>query len=232
VSSIGDSAFFDCNSLTNVVLPNGIAHIGSTAFGACSSLTGIAIPGSVTKIEDWAFWFCTRLSNVILGNGTGSVGNWAFSHCMNLISIAIPNSVTNIGEYAFDGCSNLAAVFFRGDAPNLNGLPVFNSATPTVYYLPGTIGWSATFGGRPTALWALPQPLILSQGPDFGVQANQFGFRVSWATNVPVVVEACANLAAPVWSPVSTNTLFDGWFYFSDPEWTNYPSRLYRVRSQ
>ena len=63
------------------------------------------------------------------------------------------------------------------------------------------------------------------------MQTNGFGFTISWATNIPVVVEACTNLANPLWSPVGTNTLTDGSSYFSDPQWTNYPARLYRLRS-
>jgi hypothetical protein len=44
------------------------------------------------------------------------------------------------------------------------------------------------------------------------------------------VVEAAANLAHPVWLPVSTNTLTGGKFYFSDPQWTNYLDRSYRLQ--
>jgi hypothetical protein len=68
-------------------------------------------------------------------------------------------------------------------------------------------------------------------GPGFGVQTNQFGFNIFWATNIPVVVEACTNLASPVWQPVATNTLDGGSSYFSDPQWKNYPARFYRLRS-
>ena len=98
-----------------------------------------------------------------------------------------------------------------------------------MYYLPGTTGWGPTFGGRPTALWVLPNPLILASS--VGVQTNAFGFIISWATNIAVVVEACTNLANPAWSPVGTNTLTGGWSYFSDPDWTNHPTRFYRLRS-
>jgi len=73
--------------------------------------------------------------------------------------------------------------------------------------------------------------VILTTAPNFGIQADGFGFRISWATNVPVVVEASTTLANPLWSPVSTNTLADGWIYFSDAEWIDYPTRFYRVRS-
>jgi hypothetical protein len=73
--------------------------------------------------------------------------------------------------------------------------------------------------------------MILDWGPSFGVQTNAFGFIISWATNVSVVVEGSTNLANPTWSPMSTNTLTDGWSYFSDPQWTNHPGRFYRLRS-
>jgi len=63
------------------------------------------------------------------------------------------------------------------------------------------------------------------------VKTNAFGFIVSWATNLSVVVEACPDLVSSVWLPVGTNTLIDGWFYFSDPQWTSHPARFYRIRS-
>ncbi len=44
-------------------------------------------------------------------------------------------------------------------------------------------------------------------------------------------MEASASLTDPVWAPVATNTLTGGSAYFSDPEWTNYPARFYRLRS-
>ncbi len=62
-----------------------------------------------------------------------------------------------------------------------------------------------------------------------GVQANQFGFIITGATNLVIVVEACTKLADPTWYPLQTNTLTGGSFHFSDPRWTNYPARFYRV---
>jgi hypothetical protein len=101
----------------------------------------------------------------------------------------------------------------------------------TVYYLPGTVGWGATFGERSTAYWELPYPVILNFGPSFGVQSGQFGFRVSWATNLSVAVDGCTELTSSTWLPISTNTLTDGWFPFTDPDWTNHSARFYRIRS-
>ena len=65
----------------------------------------------------------------------------------------------------------------------------------------------------------------------FGVQNNQFGFNITGSSNLVIVVEVCTNLANPAWSPLKTNTLAGVASYFSDPQWTNYPRRFYRVRS-
>jgi hypothetical protein len=46
-----------------------------------------------------------------------------------------------------------------------------------------------------------------------------------------IVVEACTNLANPLWLSLETNTLSGGSCYFSDPLWTNQPARFYRLRS-
>jgi hypothetical protein len=97
--------------------------------------------------------------------------------------------------------------------------------------LPGTTGWGTTLGGCATALWSLPNPMILSFEPNFGVRTNRFGFTISWANKNSVVVEACSNLAQTVWSPIATNKLTGGSSYFSDSQWTNYPGRFYRLRS-
>jgi len=99
------------------------------------------------------------------------------------------------------------------------------------YYLPGTIGWGSSFGGQPTALWYQPKPQVLNNSTTFGVHSNRFGFTISWATNVNVVVEACTNFVNSLWTPVFTNTLTNGTTSFSDPKWTNYPGRFYRLRS-
>ena len=81
VKVIGNGAFFWCESLTSINIPNSVTTIGEVAFGMCESLTNINIPNSVTTI-----------------------GNGAFSRCSSLISINIPNSVTTIGRGAFSDC--------------------------------------------------------------------------------------------------------------------------------
>jgi hypothetical protein len=151
-----------------------------------------------------------------------------FYDCPRLTSITLGSSVSSIWQEAFYACAGLTGVYFKGNAPTLDSFVFTGDNNATVYYLPGTTGWGATFGGLPSVLW---NPQVQPADGSFGVQTNQFGFTITGSSNLVIVVEACTNLANPLWSPVGTNTLTNGSSYFSDPQWTNYPSRLYRLRS-
>jgi hypothetical protein len=72
---------------------------------------------------------------------------------------------------------------------------------------------------------------VQTSDASYGVHTGQFGFNINWASGQTVVVEACTNITNPVWQPVQTNSLTGGSSYFSDPHWTNYPGRYYRLRS-
>jgi hypothetical protein len=230
VTSIGDGAFYHCEGLTNFAMPDSVTSIGDWAFVFCTNLTSITIPGSVTNIGLDAFDECYSLTSLTISNGVTSIGDWAFYDCTSLGSVTIPGSVTNIGLEAFYNCTNLTGVYFEGNAPTpTNDSSVFspdNSAI--VYYLPGTTGWGSTFDGCPAVLW---NPQVQTGNASFGVRTNWFGFNITGTTNIPIVLEACTCLANPTWVPLQSCTLTNGSVYFCDPQWTNYPTRFYRLRS-
>jgi len=113
------------------------------------------IPDSVTLIKPGTFYGCKYLTTVTIPNRVTAISLWAFKQCTGLTHLTIPSCVTAIGNNAFYGCTNLTAVYFNGNAPSSDSEPsLFTGADQvTVYYLPGTIGWGPTFGGRPTAEW-------------------------------------------------------------------------------
>ena len=57
MTSIGEGAFYDCSSLTEIAIPSGVARIGSCAFVNCNSLKEITIPSNVTNIDEKALGF-------------------------------------------------------------------------------------------------------------------------------------------------------------------------------
>ena len=107
VTSIGNSAFFNCTGLTSITIPDSVTSIGDEAFTNCIRLTSITIPDSVTNIGNSAFSECTGLTSVTIGDSVTTIGAWAFSDCTSLTSVTIPDSVTNIGGVAFSNCNNL-----------------------------------------------------------------------------------------------------------------------------
>jgi hypothetical protein len=218
-----------------VVIPattNGypVTGVGASSF-AYTGVASVSIPDSVTFIGAGAFEGCFDLTNITVGSGLASIGDYAFDYCYSLPSINLPAGLTNLGEQAFAECSSLAGVYFAGNAPAADRT-AFNDDAASVFYLPGTSGWTNYCGGAPTASWMLPYPVILNAGLDRSGSPGGFRFTVSWATNRSVIVEACTNLANPAWQPLQTNALVAGTNLFEQADWMNYPARFFRARAQ
>ena len=109
VSSIGNSAFYNCYNLTNITIPNSVTSIGKSAFQSCVNLTNVTMGTGVTSIGNYAFYGCTTLTDITIPNSVTTIGASAFYGCSGLTSITIPNSVTSIGDYAFNSCSKLTS---------------------------------------------------------------------------------------------------------------------------
>ena len=228
VQTVGDNAFQNCHSLTNLTILNGVTSIGNAAFYFCTALTNVVLPNSVTNLGSLAFANCPRLASITLSASLTRLAGFTFNNCSRLANVTIPTGITVISNNAFQNCTSLLGVYFKGDAPSL-GAAVFNGDTKaTVYYLPGTSGWGTTFGGLPAILW---NPQVQTAGNSFGVRTNKFGFVIAGSSNLVIIVEGCTNLAVPNWSPAGTNTLTNGFSYFGDARWTNFPGRYYRLRS-
>jgi hypothetical protein len=80
------------------------------------------------------------------------------------------------------------------------------------------------------ALPAIVPAQLLYTTHSGAIRTNRFGFDFLADANAVIVVEASTNLALPTWRPLATNTLIDGFAYYSDPGWRNYPGRFYRLR--
>ncbi len=130
VTSIGNYAFTSCSSLTSIDIPDRVTSIGTYAFRDCSSLTSVTIPDSVTSIGDSSFSHCSSLTSVTIGNSVTSIGNGAFSHCSSLTSVTIPDSVTSIGIGAFSGCTSLKDVYYYGSEEDWGKINVGRNNQP------------------------------------------------------------------------------------------------------
>ncbi len=172
ITSIGDSAFYNCNYLTSITIPDSVTSIGDSAFEYCDSLTSITIPDSVTSIGDSAFEYCDSLTSITIPDSVTSIDDYAFGYCDSLTSITIPDSVTTIGDRAFFCCYNLAEISVDPDNSNFQSVDgiLFNKTLSslicypckkagTTYVIPNsvtTIGHEAFYGCRSLTSVTIP----------------------------------------------------------------------------
>ena len=146
VTTIGERAFVDVQlersdysygnsqSITSVVIPEGVKKIEEGAFYRCDNLSNIKIPSSVTKIEADAFYNTAWINsirqnnqfvivnNILIDDGMTSTGDItipsnvvsisgsAFQSNEGITSVKIPSSVKEIGKDAFTFCQKLKSV--------------------------------------------------------------------------------------------------------------------------
>ena len=142
VRSIGDCAFYDCSSLTNITIPKGATSIENHAFYDCTSLTSITIPEGVKSIRSCAFFNCSLLTSITIPRSVTRIENTTFSGCSSLTNITIPSNVTSIGNSAFYGCSSLASITLPSRITKIENYAFYGcSALTDVHYLDSKENW-------------------------------------------------------------------------------------------
>lgn len=157
ITSIGQYAFYSCNLLLTVSLPNATSA-NMYAFGGCSKLTTVSLQNATT-IDLYAFNGCSKLTDISVPNVT-SISMNAFNNCSSLTDISLPN-VTSIGSSAFSGCSKLATVVLGAstmcalsNANAFNNTPFVSGRTGGTLYVPQDLitsyqadtNWSTVLG--------------------------------------------------------------------------------------
>lgn len=137
VTKIGDSAFYGCSYLSDVVIPDSVTSIGNLAFTLCS-FEEIVIPDSVTEIGWSAFAMCSQLREIVIPESVQTVEERAFYCCQKLEKVVIKAPLTGILRDTFSNRYVTA-----------NG-QVYMSTSLTEIYLPSTIERirNSAFGGN------------------------------------------------------------------------------------
>lgn len=135
-TTIGESAFSDCDSITTIVIPDNITTIEPCAFYDCAKLASITISDNVTKIGKNAFSYSayyddksnwqdgvlyidnylikadtySALGDYTIKDNTLLIADEAFYGHRQITTLTIPNSVTHIGNSSLSSCNALTSV--------------------------------------------------------------------------------------------------------------------------
>lgn len=133
VTLIEECAFYGCETMTSVSIPDTVQEIGYGAFYDCLSLQEVTIPDSVTILGEQAFSYCVQLKTVQLSDHLSELGQQAFYNCQELTTVCLPQSLSVLGDYVFEGCLALESLEVEAGNTALSSLDgVLFSADQTV----------------------------------------------------------------------------------------------------
>ena len=161
---IGDDAFYRCESLRSVSIPDSVTRIGRSAFEE-TGLTSVSIPDSVTQIDTAAFRDCRSLTSVTIPGSVTQIARFTFFECKSLRSVSIPNGVTRIEDDAFYGCCALKSVSISDSVNAVDGNPFAGCSSLKEFRVSADHPALAFIDG---ALFSKPDMTLISYAGGFG----------------------------------------------------------------
>lgn len=90
IETVGNYAFYGCQQLTSVIIPDNIHVLGAHSFDGCRKIQELNLTHRIIQIGDYAFQGLSLLTEVVVYNSTVSIGKGAFQGCNNIVDITLP----------------------------------------------------------------------------------------------------------------------------------------------
>lgn len=123
---IGENAFYNCENIVSITIPQSLTEIGSSAFSGCKSLAEIRYTGDISSWCGISGLYSLMVNgitgkklfinnneikgNLVIPTGVTEISDYAFFRYSSVTSLTIPNSVTTIGDSAFENCSSVTSL--------------------------------------------------------------------------------------------------------------------------
>ena len=120
ITNIGQYAFLDCSSVTNIEIPNTVMNIESNAFERCSNLIELKIPEGIEIIRMDMFKNCSSLRTIELPDSVMYIDDGVFRGCSSLESIKLPKGLTKMDFISFGGCTSLKTIEIPSGVQGIN----------------------------------------------------------------------------------------------------------------
>ena len=152
VTSIGDMAFTDCDSLTNITIPDSVTSIGIGVLMMCDSLTSIVVDKNNAIYQSIDGNLYSKNGKILVAYASGkndtsftipnsvtSIGEGTFAGCTSLTNVTIPNSVTSIGESVFARCTSLTNITIPNSVTSIGGWAFQDCSSLTSITIPDNV---------------------------------------------------------------------------------------------
>ncbi|MCM1285360.1 MAG: InlB B-repeat-containing protein [Acetobacter sp.] len=127
-----------CNTITSVVVEEGITAIGDNCFQSFSALTDVSLPSTLKYIDTRAFTACSILESIVLPEGLEYIGDQAFIRNYKLRNVNCPSTLKTIDEKAFAFCYDLQKMDFNEGLKAI-GSQAFCKSGITSFTAPSTL---------------------------------------------------------------------------------------------
>lgn len=239
ITSIGDEAFYNCQSLTNIegLDKCNLKSIGSAAFSNCKALENLDFSQSTfTDVPSKAFNGCSALAKITLPNTLTTIGGYAFYACYGIPQLDLSNTaLTTLENYALYQMRETTK-FSLPDSISSIGTHAFsvstsNGAVPTI--LPASLKDKVNYKDAATSPW-LNRKVMFT---DENVKTIHFyGNGATIGDTEPMFVSEGSKVTLPSCGFSKTNYIFKGWntkadgtgeSYKPNATLTTIPSKLY-----
>ena len=239
ITSIGDEAFYNCQSLTNIegLDKCNLKSIGSAAFSNCKALENLDFSKSTfTNVPSKAFNGCSALAKITLPNTLTTIGGYAFYACYSIPQLDLSNTaLTTLENYALYQMRETTK-FSLPDSISSIGTHAFsvstsNGAVPTI--LPASLKDKVNYKDAATSPW-LNRKVMFT---DENVKTIHFyGNGATIGDTEPMFVSEGSKVTLPSCGFSKTNYIFKGWntkadgtgeSYKPNATLTTIPSKLY-----
>ena len=214
LKSIGSAAFSNCKALENLDFSQStFTNVPSKAFNGCSALAKITLPNTLTTIGGYAFYACYGIPQLDLSNtALTTLENYALYQMRETTKFSLPDSISSIGTHAFSVSTS-------------------NGAVPTI--LPASLKDKVNYKDAATSPW-LNRKVMFT---DENVKTIHFyGNGATIGDTEPMFVSEGSKVTLPSCGFSKTNYIFKGWntkadgtgeSYKPNATLTTIPSKLY-----
>lgn len=169
VTHIGDYAFYDNHSLTQITIPDSVTSLGESCLRGCQNLTALSLPASVHTLGEDYIVNCTALASITVDPANtqyASVDGVLYTKDKTTLlkcpeaktgSVGVDTNTVTIGEWSFDNCTKLEEVIMTPNVTTIESFAFSNCRSISSMFLLKNV---TTVGKSAFRYWQSSQRLL------------------------------------------------------------------------